>query len=554
MRPLPADRAALPKVLEDEAVRLRRYRIAAFCLTLILLLAACQPTPAPPASGADGGSGTQTADGGEDDAPRGDGPVTGPGESLVEADDLFTVTYSPSGSMNPLTGSDYYNEQLTGLLYEGLFALNGELAPEPVLCESFVTGDGVNYELKLREGVRFHDGSLMDTDDVTYSLNIARGSAKFAARLEDIASVGVADEMTVSIRLKEANYMLPSLLDVPIIKNGQADEPEPAGTGPYMRRGDTLKVFTSHRDYAPGALKTIHLKAVDAGDLSDAFSDRTIDLVSIDPTGNAKFNVHMVHETRYYDTTDLLYLGFNCSYGPASDNYVRQALTRLVDLDAISSDMYGNAARKSVFLLSPVLGCSDGTDEAGYGYSRQNFNRLAVSAGLEDVDYDGFLEHNGEKMALRLIVNSETTKKVEAAQRIVAEMQNLGVNAVLETLSFSDFQKALSDGNFDMYLAEARLKADFDLGSILYGDLNYSGRSNGDYRELMTAFLSAPDAESRAAAGLKLDLFAAEDAMLAPIAYKRRSVVTHVGTVTGLTPSQTSVYCGVLNWTVDPDA
>ncbi len=535
-------------------MRLNRYRLAAALLALVILLAGCGLTPAPPAANTGDGTGGQT-DGGEENVPPSqNNAVIRPGESSVKADGIFSVTYSPSASMNPLTGTDYYNEQLMGLLYEGLFALDGELCPEPVLCESFTTQDGQNYEFKLRENVYFHDGTLLDTDDVTYTLNIARGSAKYSARLEDIASVGVAGEMTVRIQLKRVNYMFPALLDVPIVKNGQADAGEPAGTGPYVRDGERLTAFTSHRDYSSDSLRVINLKEVGADDLSDAFSDRTVDIVSIDPTGNTKFNVHMVHETRFYDTTDLLYLGFNCTYGDTADNFVRQALMRLVDLDGISSGIYDNAARRSIFVLNPALGFTDETDEAGYGYSRQNFNRLAVNAGLEDVDSDGFLEHNGEKMELTLLVNSETTKKVEAAERIVTEMQNLGINVKLESVSFSSFKQKLAQGNFNMYLGEARLKADFDLGPLFYGDLNYSCRTNGSYRELVTAFLSAPDEETRAAAALELDLFAAEDAMIVPIAYKRRSVVTHVGVVAGLEPSQSSIYRGALNWTVRLDA
>ena len=531
-----------------------RFKTAAALMALLLLLTGCQRAPAPPVTGTGGETGQETQTQPEATAPAQEDDVPRPGESAVKADGLFSLTYSPEGSLNPLTGTDYYNEQLMGLLYEGLFALDGELSPEPVLCESFSTEDGQTYALKIREGVRFHDGSLLDTDDVTYTLNIARRSPKYSARLEDIDSVGVSDDMTVTVRLKRVNYAFPAVLDVPIIKNGQADAEEPLGTGPYVKNGERLVAFPSHREYSAASLRSITLREIREDDLSDAFSYRNIDLVNIDPTGNSKFNVHMVHETRYYDTTDLLYLGFNCTYGDASDNYLRQALMRLVDLDGICADIYENAARRSVFVLNPALGLTDETDETGYGYSRQNFRRLAVNAGLEDVDSDGFLEHNGEKMELKLLVNSETTKKVEAAERIVTEMQNMGINVKLESMSFSNFQRALSQGSFDMYLGEARLKADFDVGALFYGTLNYSFRSNGSYRELVDAFLAAPDGESRAAAALELDLFAAEDAMIVPIAYKRRAVVTHVGVVSGLAPSQTSVFNGVLNWQVDLDA
>ena len=193
-------------------------------MALLLLLTGCQRAPAPPVTGTGGETGQETQTQPEATAPAQEDDVPRPGESAVKADGLFSLTYSPEGSLNPLTGTDYYNEQLMGLLYEGLFALDGELSPEPVLCESFSTEDGQTYALKIREGVRFHDGSLLDTDDVTYTLNIARRSPKYSARLEDIDSVGVSDDMTVTVRLKRVNYAFPAVLDVPIIKNGSADD------------------------------------------------------------------------------------------------------------------------------------------------------------------------------------------------------------------------------------------------------------------------------------------------------------------------------------------
>lgn len=554
-------------------MRLRKINILALALALTLLLTACEEMVLPfgPNAAEDSTpAGTDGADTGVPDTTPSGGLS---GEGYTRADGVFSVNYNPGGSFDPLTGTDYYNEQLFGLLYEGLFSLTSDLKPEPVLCESFETADGITYDITLRQDARFHDGSLLTPHDVVYSLNTARRSGKYSSRLEDISSVSEGGENAVVIKLKSVNYMFPSLLDVPIIKDPAAvtrstagdtaagtdesgqegTEPSsgPLGTGPYMMSGGRLLAFTSHRDYTPDSPQVIYLKEVADGDLADSFADRSIDFLGYDPTGNDKLNIHMVHETRYYDTSDLVYLGFNCKSGPTRDMYVRQALTRLVNLDVICSDIYENAARRSVFVLSPALGLVSDLQEAGYGYSRQNFTRLALIAGLEDRDGDGFLDYFGDQMVLRLVVNSENSGKVEAAQRIVTDMQNMGINVQLLSMSFSNYKKALQRGEFDMYLAEVRLKADFDLGVLFYGNLNYGGINGSEYRTLVNDFLSAPDEASRADAALALDLHAAEDAGLVPIGYKRRAVLTHVGVVTGLDPSQSSLYRNVLNWKID---
>src|SRR5690606_15605763 len=57
-----------------------------------------------------------------------------------------------------------------GQIYDGLVELNADLAVEPALAESWtVSDDGLTYVVKLREGVRFHNGRTMTADDVVYS-------------------------------------------------------------------------------------------------------------------------------------------------------------------------------------------------------------------------------------------------------------------------------------------------------------------------------------------------------------------------------------------------
>lgn len=57
-------------------------------------------------------------------------------------------------------------------VYESLFAMNENYEPTPVLAESYeVSEDGMVYTIKLRQGVKFHNGKEMTADDVVASMN-----------------------------------------------------------------------------------------------------------------------------------------------------------------------------------------------------------------------------------------------------------------------------------------------------------------------------------------------------------------------------------------------
>ncbi|PYN39908.1 MAG: peptide ABC transporter, partial [Candidatus Rokuibacteriota bacterium] len=62
-------------------------------------------------------------------------------------------------------------ETLTNHIYEGLYSLDSSNRPIPMLAESHtVSKDGLVYTFKLRQGVKFHNGKEMTSEDVVASL------------------------------------------------------------------------------------------------------------------------------------------------------------------------------------------------------------------------------------------------------------------------------------------------------------------------------------------------------------------------------------------------
>lgn len=106
--------------------------------------------------------------------------------------------------------------RVTVLVYQGLFyeAANGEAAP--LLAESYeVSDDGLEYTIRLREGVVFHNGEQMDAEDVAYSYNYIRNPDNGSPGAGDFAmieDVEVVDSSTVRFILNSPNASLPMTL------------------------------------------------------------------------------------------------------------------------------------------------------------------------------------------------------------------------------------------------------------------------------------------------------------------------------------------------------
>lgn len=124
------------------------------------------------------------------------------------------------------------------MVYEGLTKLDERFLPQPALAEAIETADARDWSIRLRKGVRFHDGSPLTVADVVYSLrrhlDPAVGS-KAKVFADQFASVRADGPDRVRIVLKTPNADLPTILGIQqfqIVRDGARDFNKPVGTGP----------------------------------------------------------------------------------------------------------------------------------------------------------------------------------------------------------------------------------------------------------------------------------------------------------------------------------
>ena len=139
---------------------------------------------------------------------------------------------------------------LSAKVTEGLLTYDFDLKPQPQLATAWsMTPDGLQYEFKLRQGVKWHDGQDFTSADVAFSIMLLkkvhpRGQSTF----QNLDRVETPDPSTAIFVLnKPAPYLLTALLaaESPIVArhiyapSGDAiaanpNELAPIGTGPFL--------------------------------------------------------------------------------------------------------------------------------------------------------------------------------------------------------------------------------------------------------------------------------------------------------------------------------
>jgi peptide/nickel transport system substrate-binding protein len=143
-------------------------------------------------------------------------------------------------SFNPGRGSSFIDASRYYNLYDPLVRVNPDFSQSPGLAlEWKPNATATTWEVKLRSGVKWHDGSAFTADDVIWSLR-QMGSKKHVGNAA-VANIRLADlkktgPLVLQIPLKAPDARLSDSFvqqNTVMVKNGERDFTKPIGTGPF---------------------------------------------------------------------------------------------------------------------------------------------------------------------------------------------------------------------------------------------------------------------------------------------------------------------------------
>lgn len=516
----------------------RVFRLAALCLCAAVLLCGCeQPDPWPTPS--------ETA------APT---PTSSPQPAR------FSLGYDPAASLHPITGDSQVNQELTGLVYQGLYELDNTFAAQPVLArDASVSEDGLTWVFSLAEGAVFSDGTILTARHAAASLEAARAAPGYAARLTGLTSVTAGEDGSVYITLSAPNGNLPALLDIPIVLEQEPAEdaalpPAPLGTGYYQyeQAGDRLYLQANPHHESAAALPyaAIPLTPVsETGERIAAFDSGEITAVTTDFSSPYALGYSSSYEVSDYPTTSLLYVGFHAAGGVCQSPLVRQAFSRAFDRRSLVGVQLSGHGDPSALPVSPLCGEYSGTAAVRLEYDLEAAAQLLAEAGYTVGEEGGLLDRRNTPVEVTLLVNSDNDVRQAAARQFADALGSLGVTVTVNRLPWSDFTAALAAGQFDLYLGEVRLTGDFDPSALLTGELNYGGFESEELTLALTQWQAARGEERTRAAKALWEQFA-QDAPIAPLCFKRGSLLMRWGMASNLQPTRANPYYQIERWTV----
>lgn len=228
--------------------------------------------------------------------------------------------------------------------------------------------DDRTYEVTLRDGAKFHDGSPVTTDDVVYSFDRVldpKNESLYASFISFLDKVVKKDDKTVTIALKSPFTLVAERLSVVKIvpraaasKDAKAFDAMPIGTGPYKMtdNSSTSKqiVFERFADYngphPAKAEKMVWKIMPDDSTRSNALTSKSVQAMDQVPDLSAK-NLQSSGDVDSVQGFSLLFAMFNCGSKPFDNVENRQAFLYALDMKKVIDTAYlGNATPASCFV------------------------------------------------------------------------------------------------------------------------------------------------------------------------------------------------------------
>jgi peptide/nickel transport system substrate-binding protein len=401
---------------------------------------------------------------------------------LAAAEIIVGIGAEPS-TLDPQALDDGAERAVNDNIYETLYARDvaGELSPG-LAAELPVQIDELTWEIKLREGISFHNGEPLDAAAVAYSLkrivdpDLKSNQFSYASTIVDAVAV---DPLTVRVTTEAPDPALTARLYwIKIVPPIYGEDPgfadAPVGTGPFKfsrwDRGQEV-VLEANAEYWGGAPQADGLTfrfIPEASTRLAGLLSGELDLI----TNVAPEYVPQLPKVATVQGLELPFITLNAKEGSTiADVRVRQALLYAIDREALADGLFeGNAVISTGALGVPSAFGFDETLQ-GYSFDPEQARQLIEEAGAAGT-------------AIELVGPSgRWLNDRETVESIAAFWTDIGLDVTVTIPEWSEYLSRIFDPESrpDVYYSSSANELfDLDRSVTAYYHKDSPGASNDD--------------------------------------------------------------------------
>lgn len=443
-----------------------------------------------------------------------------------EAKELTIGIWNTAGNITTYTIGNSWNDWILWLSFDKLREPSPYVGvAENWLAESIeqVSDDGRTWEIKIRDGILWHDGTPLTAEDVAFTFIYYReGPANrwthHTSAVPRMEEVEVVDPLTVRIISAKPmpNFDRITAADLPIIQKAQwegVEEPRKfediaIGTGPFIMvdyKPDEYYKFIANENYFKGKPLVDELTLVmikDPQTMFTALKSGEIDGAarSLPPELLAEWTNDPDLKIMESPTLWGVWLDLNLGREPFVNHDMRQALSLAINPDPMLETIMLNKGQSGLHGW-PHPDSEWTSPDLEQPYDQAKAIEMLDEMGYVDADGDGFRETpEGKAIDWDIKVASNQPLYIRAAEMIVEQFAEVGLKTHVETLDPATFSGLWGSGEYDMRAMEITPHgiADQDMLIILYNVDNKNAlEPDPDKDEVVARWFDAQTREDR---------------------------------------------------------
>ncbi len=453
---------------------------------------------------------------------------------------LKMAVTNDASSLNPCTGRIGTDQIYLWTIFDTLIDWDpATLEAKPGLAKAWTWADPKTLTLQLHEGVRFHDGDVLDAEAVKFNLEYMREHARSTVKpeLDQIDRIEARDPQTVVIHLKAPDAALVlalsdrcGMMSSPraLREKGDAYDRSPVGTGGMMfvAWDDGARIVGKRNpDYWRKGLP--YLDGIEFQIITDPTTGmRSVvagqnDMTYRVPPQNVPTLKRTPNLTLVSDTTimsQLLYL--NSSRGPFKDQRVRQAFNHAIDREAYTRVLTSGMGEKADLLYPERHWSYDAQAAKRYPYDPDRARALIKEAGFPD----------GLKFELNHYSDQRYVQRVEVVAAML-EKANMFISKK-NSGAILQINQSWREGTGDALMAIWTGRQDPSMAySQMFLPTGYFNMGGVEHSPELTAAIYASrnttDPQARIAALAEVQRLEREFALMVPLAFEPELVAHH---------------------------
>lgn len=378
---------------------------------------------------------------------------------------LVMPSASCVANLNPLL-EGYKEAAMLNPIYDPLYVIDVN-ETRYYLADSYeVSEDGMQITVKLKEGLKWHDGEAITADDMIFTMDVCSdtnngaGGTNIVILNDQPVKYEKVDDLTVKVTLPMASASYADLLGgltlIPehvfegnpsVVSAGEANM-KGIGSGPYKVtefKQDEYLLLEKYEDYYMGVPSIDKVTFRIISDLSAqevALMNGEVNFMELaNAPAVAKYEADPNFTVVKYPEGRVNYLAVNKFCETVQDPKVVEAVFAALNRDEIIAGAYGDGMAESANSIFSNVNTFYDPSVEGYTQDVEKAKQLVKETGLDS-------------KTLTLYFNSERVYMKESAQIIQQQLKNVGINLeVIPLESAGFFEKVFgTDGDYEFYL------------------------------------------------------------------------------------------------------